>query len=69
MKPCVICRSPSADTRDTLCAAHCEEWLKSPEGTRAMGSFSLDHSTPIAATMFADFVRRKHAERLNGSTR
>ena len=85
MKTCVICKSPSADTRDVLCAAHVDEWLRSPEGRRAMESFmgfakfnvtdgkvdpfSLDHSTPIAATMFADFVRRKHAERLNGSTR
>jgi hypothetical protein len=77
VKPCVICRSPSIDCRGTVCAAHSDEWLRSPEGARVLATltkpFDLTDDKvdsfqpdPIAETAFADFVRRVQAERLNG---
>ena len=84
MKTCVICKSPSVDDRGVLCAAHVDEWLKSPEGRRAMEALKpsffkfdvtdgkIDHflpTMPAVETAAADFIRRLQAERLNGSIR
>lgn len=59
MKPCAICKSPSVDDRDVLCATHDDAWRASPEADR----FRRGHRYE---TMFADFIRRLQAERLNG---
>ena len=69
---CVICERDTTATingvrlASIVCGPCFLEWNSSPERKRAENSVKLILST---STEFADFVRRRKAERQNGVTR